>query len=165
VYLYGDDDPLNRIDPTGLTYLEFDRTTRRLYVDPERSGSPMYWIPAVSGRDKCMNVPECEDQSDHGPIPGGQYLLNGSQLKRQSGWRALSQLGRGRGDWGSFFAPLTPYPGNQTKRHSFYLHGGWFPGSAGCIDVGGGPFGNETTDQLITDILGDPDGVIPLFVR
>lgn len=35
-------------------------------------------------------------------------------------------------------------------------------GSAGCIDVGGGIFGN---DKLLNDLLRDPDGRIPLLVR
>ena len=45
------------------------------------------------------------------------------------------------------------------------LHGGFIKGSAGCIDVGGGVFGNSLTDQLMRDILSDPDGSVPVIVK
>lgn len=36
--------------------------------------------------------------------------------------------------------------------------------SAGCIDVGGGLFGDDTTNRLLQDLRADPDGIIPLVV-
>jgi hypothetical protein len=54
---------------------------------------------------------------------------------------------------------------NTFERPGFYMHGGSLPGSAGCIDVGGGVFGNAETDQLLNDIINDPDGKIPVFIK
>jgi hypothetical protein len=71
----------------------------------------------------------------------------------------------GGGDWGSRNAPLIPYSYTDThNRDSFYIHEGSLPGSAGCIDAGGGLFGNEQTRRLFEDIKGDPDGTVPVKV-
>jgi hypothetical protein len=46
------------------------------------------------------------------------------------------------GDWGDYRVPLHPASGTDTldstgqPRGGFFLHGGKYPGSAGCIDVG-----------------------------
>jgi len=47
-------------------------------------------------------------------------------------------------------------------RSGFYLHGGVFKGSAGCIGIGGGIFGNEITDRVLTDIMSDTNGSVEL---
>jgi hypothetical protein len=54
---------------------------------------------------------------------------------------------------------------NVFGRSGFFLHGGQFAGSAGCIDIGGGVFGNKQTDQLLQDIMNDRDGRIPVLVK
>lgn len=70
-----------------------------------------------------------------------------------------------RGDWGDWRVPLIPQKGTKTYgRSGFFLHGGSIPGSAGCVDFGGGLFGNQDSDRLLRDILNDPDGVIPVIV-
>jgi hypothetical protein len=70
------------------------------------------------------------------------------------------------GDWGDWRVPLIPDPGTDTKgRGGFYLHGGRRPGSGGCIDIGGGIFGNRITNQVLQDILEDPDGIVPVIVK
>ena len=75
-------------------------------------------------------------------------------------------LRRHGGDWGDWRVPLHPSAGtNAFGRGGFFLHGGMFPGSAGCIDAGGGLFGDEITDRIMRDILNDPDGRIPVIVR
>ncbi len=58
---------------------------------------------------------------------------------------------------------ICPLPGTKRfGRTGFYLHGGYWDGSAGCIDIGGGIFGN---DKLLEDLRRDPDDKIPLLVR
>jgi hypothetical protein len=47
----------------------------------------------------------------------------------------------------------------------FYLHGGETPGSSGCIDTGGGMFGDDVTKLLIRDLQADPDKQVPLVVQ
>ena len=82
---------------------------------------------------------------------------------------ALWALGRSlRADWGSFRVPIRPEAGTLVPGRdpsSFKLHGGRRPGSAGCIDVGGGIFGDSMTQRLLKDLRSDPDGRIPLIVR
>ncbi len=59
-------------------------------------------------------------------------------------------------DWGDWYVPLNPVPGTEIfGRSGFYLHGGVFPGSAGCIDIGGGVIGNENTKKLMHDIVNE----------
>jgi len=62
--------------------------------------------------------------------------------------------------------PLNPNNGTQTHgRSGFFLHGGQFPGSAGCIDIGGGLHGDENTNRVLNDIMNDPDGDVPVTVH
>jgi hypothetical protein len=50
--------------------------------------------------------------------------------------------------------PLEPCVGTMTYgRSGFFLHGGSYAGSAGCIDVGGGWFGCRHTDLLLQLIV------------
>ena len=68
-------------------------------------------------------------------------------------------------DWGSFRVPIHPESGtNIFGRSGFFLHGGNLPGSAGCIDVGGGILGNTSTDDLLKALRRDRDGRVPLCV-
>ena len=47
---------------------------------------------------------------------------------------ASRQRGTGQGDWGAYNVKLKPIS-YQGKRFNFYLHGGSYPGTKGCIDV------------------------------
>ena len=38
-------------------------------------------------------------------------------------------------------------------RKNFFLHGGSYTGSAGCIDIGGGVFGDTMTDKVLKSIM------------
>ena len=49
-------------------------------------------------------------------------------------WQQFKRLIRG-GDWGTHNVPLDVVNNNSTRK-GFYLHGGIFKGSSGCIDVG-----------------------------
>jgi len=159
-YAYVDGNPLIQIDPRGLMSLRFDPVQRVLVVDPEVKGRRPYTIPASSGSTECGCSPSAQDR---GPIPSGLYNLDTSQLSNPG--RVGDLLRNLRGDWGDWRVPLTPAPGTVTYgRSGFFLHGGSYPGSAGCIDVGGGIFGNDLTDQLLKDLLNDPDGRVPVNV-
>src|SRR5205085_11971092 len=118
-------------------------------------------IPATSGIGGCMNETKCESIKGRGPIPRAEYFILASEIDEPS---ALWALGRSlRADWGSFRVPIhlnqgMAMPGRDPS--SFKLHGGRRPGSAGCIDVGGGIFGDSVTQRLLRDLRSDPDGRI-----
>lgn len=161
IYEYARSNPLLYTDPLGLTAIMFDPSRGILTVDPQTKGRTPYTMPASSGRPNCG----CDETNKNkGPIPKGNYTLNNKQLTNPG---ALGDIVRNlRGDWGDWRAPLTPSSGTNTHRRSgFFLHGGSYAGSAGCIDVGGGVFGNDQTDQLLKDIMGDPDGTVPVIVK
>src|SRR2546422_886916 len=87
-----------------------------------------------------------------GPIPPGTYTINTSEIREPGAfWSALRNSVRG--DWGSFRVPIYPLPGVKVPggRGGFFLHGGSRPGSAGCIDVGGGVFGSDVTRRVLGD--------------
>jgi RHS repeat-associated protein len=165
-YEYVGGNPLRYVDPLGLTRLEFDTQTGVLKVDPERSGAEQYEIPATSGIRACMNNPRCTGRTDEGPAPPGPYKIHADMLQTRGASRSFYTWFTGSGDWGSFFVPMVPFfklPPGRTG--GFYLHGGAFPGSKGCIDVGGGFGGSAQTRRLVGDILSDPDKVIPIVVK
>jgi hypothetical protein len=153
--------PVSYVDPNGLTTIVFSPSRTVIEVDPQVQGRGPYSMPATSGRPNC----ECDASAkDRGPIPTGGYTLHTNQLTNPG---RVGDIGRNmRGDWGDWRAPLVPGPGTNTYgRSGFFLHGGRYPGSAGCIDVGGGMFGNSQTNQLLRDIQNDPDGQVPVTIK
>ena len=132
-------------------------------IDPNDVSDPntSYYAPASSGRPECG----CDEKTpDAGPIPKGSYTGRSSNLSNPG---ILGDVARNiLGDWGDWRMPLDPDPGTKTYgRSGFFLHGGRYSGSAGCVDVGGGLFGDETTDRILKDIMDDPDGIIPVIVH
>ena len=117
-----------------------------------------------------MNEPKCVTQRNEGPIPHGSYTADIAQLSNPG---LLNDLGRNYlvGDWGDWRVPLIPAPGTNAldktgvSRSRFFLHGGSFVGSAGCIDIGGAILGSRVTDRVLRDLLADPDKKVPLIVR
>lgn len=85
-----------------------------------------------------------------GPIPEGNYFVFKNRVQI---WNNLSTpqkikaaIGRGQwpgGEtaWGSFRYEIYPKSvdlGDGVTRGNFFIHGGYYPGSAGCIDLCGG---------------------------
>jgi RHS repeat-associated protein len=99
-----------------------------------KGNKKIYSIPATSGKDEYLNKPEAQNIKNMGPIPEGTYYFYNNQWKSQNKVRQLYNIIRGNGDWGDYNVPLIFF-GLQT-RSNFYLHGGFFEGSAGCIDAG-----------------------------
>jgi RHS repeat-associated protein len=164
-YAYVYNSPLNFVDPFGLTSMVYVVSTGQLIVDPEQPGKEPYAINASSGNGACMNKPKCSNEGNHGPIPPGIYNLRVSEISQPSKMGDIARYLRSLEDWGSFRVPLTPGPfANTFGRSGFFLHGGRWPGSAGCIDAGGGLFGDDTTNRLLQDLRADPDGNVPLVV-
>jgi hypothetical protein len=163
-YAYVLANPLRRFDSNGLTSLTVDITHGMMLVDPEKSGRKPYFVPITSGRGQCMNNPKCAGNKNQGPIPPGPYSINVSDMSDPGPLHDL--LRQFKGDWGDWRVPIRPMPGNGALgRSGFFPHGGMFAGSAGCIDFGGGIWGNDLTDKLRNDLLNDPDGNVPVNVH
>jgi len=163
-YVYVMANPLNWIDSNGLTRMIFIVLSGTLIVDPEIPGKSPYLCQATSGKGENMNDPAAEDLEDKGPIPSGSYFVDMNKLSNPHWLRDIYNTLR-YGDWGDWNVPIAPCSGTDThNRKGFYIHGGAIPGSAGCIDVGGGVFGNEKTDSLLRDMMNDPDGIISFDV-
>lgn len=107
----------------------------RLMVVNENTGNVDYSTLATSGKGEYMNNPAYQNVKDAGPIPQGNYSFKGSQWESLNIFQQMKHYVAGTGDWGSHNVPLTPIT-YQGSRSSFYIHGGYFPGSAGCIDAG-----------------------------
>ena len=167
-FTYALGNPLSQFDPNGLTTLVFNVETGVLTVDPEVAGRKPYDINVTSGKGECQNKSKCEQTADKGPLPRGKYEIYPSQIDNPSLMddlrrNFLNERAEGGGDWGDWRVRIYPLPGtNRFGRTGFYLHGGYLNGLAGCIDIGGGIFGN---DKLLKDLLGDPNNKIPLIVR
>lgn len=121
----------------------------------QENGTAIVTWPAVSGRDE-MQGPEYQSYRDHGPLPQGRYRFKVSELQRYDDLSAVQKIVGpiGRGEWkggvpawGKHRFWLTPAENTRTfGRDNFSIHGGWVPGSAGCIDL---------TDQMdeFTDLM------------
>ncbi len=122
-------------------YAVFDGKKFTLYLDNKPSIS---W-DAVSGRSGYQS-PEYQDQKSTGPIPEGMYVARQEKLQFMSatdwlvGWTTkVTDRGAWPGSsmsWGSSRVWLEPSKETNTYgRDNFSIHGGWAPGSAGCIDM------------------------------
>jgi len=162
-YAYTSNSPINKIDPNGLTSVMFDVGRGVLTVDPEDGSSP-YTIPASSGRGPYMNDSDAEGSPSQGPIPRGNYTLKPSEIDDPPPWYDYLR-NKFLGDWGDWRTPLHPSPGNRMGgRDGFFMHGGANPGSAGCIDIGGGLWGNANTNRVKRDLRNDDDDSVPVRV-
>jgi hypothetical protein len=106
--------------------------------------------------DSYMNNPRYAGIKDYGPIPEGRYTFSAGAMQRftfgeelfhiefhghEHHYKADSGDITG-GDWGAGRVALNPQHivpttcGKSTQRDAFFLHGGWFAGSSGCIDIG-----------------------------
>ena len=109
--------------------LHFDGSKATLMDD---DGQVLGEYPATSGREGVTDP----KASWKGPLPEGDYTLFPTEISEVRGfWYWARNLLRG--DWGTYRTPLHPNEGTNTYgRNGFFLHGGRYPGSAGCIDVG-----------------------------
>lgn len=161
LYAYVGNSPVNHIDPFGLTELTYYVDSGTLVVTTNEGYR--YYITATSGRGDAMNDPSRSSEKFIGPIPPGEYYID---MKNFTDPGYMGDIARNvRGDWGDWRVPITPQPWNDAQgRDGFYLHGGFLPGSAGCIDLGGGIHGDATTDFVRDELKRDPDGIINVTI-
>lgn len=139
----------------------FSITTGKLEIFGDGKNTQV--IDATSGKGNCINSAECQSKKFEGPIPVGFYYINASEISEPGRIRAVARSFRG--DWGAFRVPIHVAMGNALGRSRFFMHGGSSKGSAGCIDIGGGLFGDTTTVNMLRIMRSDRDGRIPLLVR
>ncbi len=110
----------------------------------DANGNTLHSYPACSGRpleDGCFDYSvDRQKQEDIGPIPEGEYFINGVQSistrDRYLGEIGLGGWPGGVDSWGEQRAWIYPLKETVTYgRGGFSIHGGEEPGSAGCIDL------------------------------
>ena len=118
-------------------YAVFDGKKFTLY---ENDKPIMSW-DAVSGKDEYRS-PEYQNLKDTGPIPEGAYVARQSELQHITPYgiiTGIANAGTWPGSlysWGASRVKLeSSQQTNTYGRGGFYIHGGWVPGSAGCIDL------------------------------
>ena len=135
-YAYCDNNPLKRVDPNGLDYYVFDGYWLILYDDYGRESDRTM---AVSGQPGL--TPLDSGLSNKGPIPEGEYEIDPGEIGHYTESTLDDWFGGGYTDstdgWGYRRASLHPVGSTNTLgRSGFFLHGGTYFGSAGCIDIG-----------------------------
>lgn len=134
------------------------------------AGCQIFEVHATSGRPGAtLNNPDFQDKARQGPIPIGYYVIYPQDLDDPDRFhdlgRNLTPPKLGGGDWGDWRIKINPRAGTYAYgRGGFFLHGGMFPGSAGCIDLGGGIFGNHRTNR-VRDVIKSSSWDIELEVR
>lgn len=132
-------------------YVHMDRKAQKIWIkDPK--GNILSENFAVSGNPGSMD-PKHEKEKGVGPIPAGEYTFRpkGRIDHKKETWQAMKDFnplnwigpswlhtGRPGGEvaWGPYHWDITPKNGTETwGRDGFTIHGGWGPGSAGCIDL------------------------------
>jgi hypothetical protein len=111
--------------------------------------------PATSGQTGSTTSLADQMARDFGPIPAGGYSVNPANIQRWGDlpWyqKALAYVPGKHGQWpggvvawGHTRVPIDipggavafNTPAGVVTRGNFFIHGGWYPGSAGCIDLG-----------------------------
>ncbi|KAF5031483.1 hypothetical protein DSECCO2_627310 [anaerobic digester metagenome] len=136
----------------GEVYLVFNGSTLSCYYN----GKCIASIPAVSGHansDGEFDYSICNQATTGGPIPEGTYYVVISGYEECSfmdavigstlGWLGIGHFPGGDFSWGdgknriypNALDVYNPCTGEIVSRSGWYLHGGFAPGSSGCIDV------------------------------
>jgi RHS repeat-associated protein len=152
LYAYVGNDPINRVDRSGLTSLEFDMAAHKLIIDPEQPlDRAPYWVSAESGKGACMNDIKCGKIKMEGPLEKGNYHLRPNpQIDKPPPKGA---------DWGMWRVRIIP--DFKTSRTRLYLHGGETPGTSGCLQINN----KDDMKRVKEDLKADPDNLVPLKVK
>ncbi|MFN8208751.1 MAG: FG-GAP-like repeat-containing protein [Bacteroidales bacterium] len=118
----------------------------RMNIMDESTGSSIYSTRAYSGR--ALDNGSFDYSVDrqklvgNGPIPEGNYYINANEVQTitpkdvRRGTFGVGAWPGGKRSWGERRVWIQPMPGTETYgRSGFSIHGGYVPGSAGCIDL------------------------------
>lgn len=96
---------------------------------------------------------------DKGPTPPGKYYVDPKEISIPSTARFIGRWLRYGADWGWGRVPMHPAEETDTKgRDGFFIHGGYFDGSAGCQDIG-------SYDDEFFEHLQQSEGLIPVWIE
>lgn len=150
-------------------WVHLDRNQQKLWIKSP-DGTILSENYAVSGKPGFMD-PKYETLQDVGPIPRGDYTFRPKQvienkrgmLQAMKNYSLTNFLGvkylkRGLagGDiaWGPYHWDITPKKGTNTfGRKNFTIHGGWIPGSIGCIDLANPSIKPMSTKDGLMELL------------
>lgn len=129
----------------------------------QESGERMIWDAASGILDEFgQTQPKFQKSKDIGPIPEGFYSVSPEEtysiykdIKNLKLWE-IPIWSLGYKSWGFYKTPIVPLGGTETYgRTGFYIHGGFFEGSKGCIDLtmGNSSFHEEFLQHNKTLIL------------
>lgn len=110
-------------------------------------------IQATSGKDNYLNDNSIASQmaSFKGVTPVGKYIIKPFEFSDPNIVIDLKRNAIDGADWGDWRVRMhnkTDEGINYYGRDNFFLHCGEWDGSAGCIDIGGGILGDNTTDKV-----------------
>ena len=166
-YSYVSANPLSRIDPFGLDWIEYTGQQLTLYGgNAGNRAQPRRTCPATSGGPN-NQTPLDQTLPDVGPVPAGLYSVNlvpdpfrtanvdptnGQVLSNPVGGieqvpdSYTTQNGRTfiYPGWGTWRMRLDPRRGNTFGRSNFYLHNSHKGYTHGCV---------ETCNELLNDVV------------
>ena len=130
--------------------------SRAFNDEPHFDGETLKWVDddgnvveqydAVSGRVGYQS-PTLQNETDKGPIPEGLFLVSQEDYQESSDMPMSRRVASynpffkttawpgGTPAWGNQRIWLKPIQGEMYGRDAFSIHGGDYPGSAGCIDL------------------------------
>jgi len=116
-----------------MDYLLFDR--HFVYLKTQNGRIKKKWH-SFSGNIKSEF--KDQDKPDFGPLPEGEYKAHFTQtldaLNNEGLWDTLKWIQKSPA-WGFVATPLEQTKGNSYGRGNFYIHGGLFKGTKGCIEI------------------------------
>jgi RHS repeat-associated protein len=136
-YSYARNNPVRFVDPLGLAYWEFDGKEMRSISDNGKRKRVVARIPVASGAPG--STPADQSRQDYGPIPEGTWYVDPNEIGQHVRFECWPgpNFRQDRDVWGDWRVALHPLPGTDTLgRDGFFVHGGKYIGSIGCIDVG-----------------------------
>ena len=138
-------DPTDNLDEIAITcnegdYLLFDRTF--LYLKALNGQAKKQWKAFSGNVDSSV---EDQRKEDYGPLPEGEYIIHFDKsidFKRNVGIIDALNWVRKSPAWGFVATPIEHIKGDTHNRGDFFIHGGLFKGTAGCIELNGFLNGN-----------------------
>ena len=129
LYGYVVNDPVNFVDPWGLERAVYNGHEVVIYGN--EGNVVAKYLATSGGRGSIFSD---QDITGYGPIPEGRYWIDPALTDVWHWWDPYDyDWWFKTSAWGYYRTPLEPI--DPQKRGGFFIHGGLFPGSAGCIDL------------------------------